>query len=262
LSLVKACINSILNKTLYNNFEIILVDNNSDDPLCLEYFRVLNAHPKIRVLSYPKPFNYSAINNFAVKHARGEVVGLINNDIEVISSSWLDYMVSLVQFADVGCVGAKLLYGDGRIQHAGVVMGYGGGAGHAHKYFPRWHHGYLNRLAATNEFSAVTAACLLVKKKDYLAVDGLNECDLTIAFNDVDFCLKVLQLGKRNIYCAEAELYHHESISRGADNTKEKQLRFANELKYLQDSWKNYIENDPAYNSSLTLSRENFALKE
>ncbi|WP_460312409.1 glycosyltransferase family 2 protein [Aliiglaciecola aliphaticivorans] len=261
--LVKNCIESIISKTNYCNYEILLVDNNSDDADALAYFEHLDQNEaKVRVLKYPFDFNYSAINNFAVEHANGSVVGLVNNDIEVITSDWLDFMVGHVLREDIGCVGAKLLYPDNRIQHAGVVMGYGGGAGHAHKYFPRYHPGYLNRLIASHNFSAVTAACLLVKKSDYLAVNGLNETDLTVAFNDVDFCLRILSLGRRNLYCAEAELYHHESISRGLDDTAQKRARFESELVYLQDTWKAYIEHDPAYNPNLTLKRENFSLKE
>ncbi|MFT2091634.1 glycosyltransferase family 2 protein [Paraglaciecola sp. 2405UD69-4] len=259
--LVKACIESILNKTTYPNYEILLIDNNSDEPESLSYFAEINQHPKIRLLEYPHPFNYSSINNFAVSHAKGSIIGLVNNDIEVISENWLSSMVGWVLKDDVGCVGAKLLYADGRVQHAGVVLGYGGGAGHAHKYFPRYHPGYLNRLAATGNFSAVTAACLLVKKDDFDTVGGLDEI-LQVAFNDVDFCLKVLSLGKRNIYCAEAELFHHESISRGFDDTPEKQARFSRELTYLQTTWANYIQHDPCYNPNLTLSRENFAIRE
>lgn len=261
--LVENCINSILQKTTYLNYEIILVDNNSDDPESLAYFAQLNVQqPKVKVVKYPKPFNYSAINNFAVAHASGDIVGLVNNDIEVISEDWLTHMVGHVTRTDIGCVGAKLLYPDGRIQHAGVVMGYGGGAGHAHKYFPRYHPGYLHRLHATNSYSAVTAACLLVKKVDYLAVGGLNESDLTVAFNDVDFCLRVLTLGKRNLYCAEAVLYHYESISRGLDDTPSKRARFEKELDYLQTTWASYILADPAYNLHLTLRHENFSIKE
>jgi GT2 family glycosyltransferase len=260
--LVKACIESILNKTSYMSIEILLIDNNSDESDSLEYFAQLNKHPLITLLKYPHPFNYSAINNFAVTQARGEIIGLVNNDIEVITPKWLAYMVGHVMREDIGCVGAKLLYADGRVQHAGVVMGYGGGAGHAHKYFPRYHSGYLNRLAATGNFSAVTAACLLVKKNDFLAVGGLNEKELSIAFNDVDFCLKVMELGRRNLYCAEAELYHHESVSRGHEDTKEKQQRFQSELNYLKINWASYIANDPAYNPNLTLKRENFAIRE
>ncbi|GAB5380421.1 MAG: hypothetical protein Alis3KO_25610 [Aliiglaciecola sp.] len=260
--LVKTCIDSIIEKTSYKNFEILLVDNNSNEPESLDYFSEINRHEKINVIEYPFPFNYSSINNFAVGHAKGSIIGLINNDIEVISPDWLTYMVGHVCRPEIGCVGAKLLYPDNRIQHAGVVMGYGGGAGHAHKYFPRYHAGYLHRLGASNNFSAVTAACLLVKKRDFLAVNGLDEENLSVAFNDVDFCLKVLELGRHNLYCAEAVLYHHESISRGADDTKEKYDRFQSELAYMQHRWKKYIDQDPAYNPNLTLRRENFAISE
>jgi GT2 family glycosyltransferase len=261
--LVQTCINSIVSKTTYTHYEILLIDNNSDDPEALEYFESLQkSETNIRVLRYPYLFNYSAINNFAVKHAKGEIIGLINNDVEVISPNWLGDMVGHTQREDIGCVGAKLLYPDNRIQHAGVVMGYGGGAGHAHKYFPRYHSGYLHRLVATNNFSAVTAACLLVKKSDYELVNGLNESNLTIAFNDVDFCLKILSLGRRNLYCAEAELYHYESVSRGLEDTKEKQQRFQSELNYLKTNWASFIKHDPAYNPNLTLKRENFSIKE
>lgn len=258
--LVKQCVESIFHSA-YDNYEIILVDNNSDDLESLEYFESLNAHPKIRLLEYKKEFNYSAINNFAVEQANGEVIALINNDIKATDNFWLDNMVSHVMREDIGCVGAKLLYEDGRIQHAGVVLGYGGGAGHAFKYFPRYHPGYIKRLLVSQNYSAVTAACLLVKKADYEAVKGLNEKDLSIAFNDVDFCLRILQLGKRNLYCAEAELYHYESASRGLDIEPKKRRRFNNELKYLQQKWGKYIKHDPAYNPNLTLKRENFSPK-
>lgn len=260
-NLVENCLNSILVNTTYENYEILLIDNNSDDLASIEYFQQVNTLPKVRVLKYPYSFNYSAINNFAVKHARGEVIGLINNDVEVITSNWLALMVGHVLRQDIGCVGAKLLYPDGRIQHAGVVMGYGGGAGHAHKYFPRYHPGYMNRLAATNNYCAVTAACLLVKRGDYEAVGGLNE-NLAVAFNDVDFCLKVRELGRRNLYCAEAELFHHESVSRGFEDTIEKQTRFFNELEYLKKKWSSLMADDPCYNQNLTLKRENFSIKQ
>ena len=260
--LVKECIDSILNKSTYQNYEILLVDNNSDEPESLAYFEELSQHEKIRVLKYPHPFNYSAINNFAAQQAKGEVIGLINNDIAVITPDWLEYMVGHALREDIGCVGAKLMYGDDRIQHAGVVLGYGGGAGHAHKYFPRYHPGYMNRLIASHNYSAVTAACLLVKKSLFEAVGGLNETDLTVAFNDVDFCLRVRAQGVRNLYCAEAELYHHESVSRGLDVSKEKMARFNAELDYLKSNWSEIIEHDPAYNPNLTLRRENFSIKE
>lgn len=260
--LVKTCIESICQKTDYQNYEILLIDNGSDETDSLRYFESLSHFSNIRVLAYPGPFNYSAINNFGVKHAKGSIIGLINNDIEVINSQWLCYMVGHASRENIGCVGAKLLYANGRVQHAGVVLGYGGGAGHAHKYFPRSHPGYLRRLAATNNYSAVTAACLLVKREHFDAVGGLNEQYLAVAFNDVDFCLKVAELGVKNVYCAEAELYHHESVSRGSDFTPEKAARFAAELDYLQTAWKGVIKRDPSYSENLTLKRENFAIKD
>ena len=259
--LVKACIESIREKTLYKNYEIILIDNGSDEAESLEYFESLKTISNIHVVEYPGPFNYSAINNFGVTHANGQIIGLINNDIEVIKPDWLTYMVGHAIREDVGCVGAKLLYSDGCIQHAGVVLGYGGGAGHAHKYFPRYHPGYMKRLLATQNYSAVTAACLIVKKEKFLEVGGLNERDLAVAFNDVDFCLRVRETGVRNIFCAEAELYHHESVSRGLDIAPEKAARFNRELDYLRTQWKDYINHDPAYSPNLTLKRENFSIK-
>ncbi|WP_273346594.1 glycosyltransferase family 2 protein [Alteromonas australica] len=260
--LVRACIDSILEKTVYQNYEILLIDNGSDDSESLSYFSELERHPKIRVLRYPGEFNYSAINNFGVQYAKGSLIGLINNDIEVIKPSWLTTMIGHALREDIGCVGAKLLYSDGRIQHAGVVLGYGGGAGHAHKYFPRYHPGYIKRLIATQNYSAVTAACLVVKKSLFHKVGGLNEKDLAVAFNDVDFCLRVKETGVRNIYCAEAELYHHESVSRGLDHAPEKAARFNKELAYLRTNWVSYIKSDPAYSPNLTLKRENFSVKE
>jgi GT2 family glycosyltransferase len=262
MELVKACIDSILQKTTYYNYEILLLNNGSDDLNCINYFYKLDKHPKIRLINYDKAFNYSAINNFAAKHAKGDVLALVNNDIEVISPNWLQDMVNHVLRDDIGCVGAKLLFSDDRIQHAGVVMGYGGGAGHAHKNFPADHYGYMNRLIASHNYSAVTAACLLITTKDFWAVGGLNEQNLAIAFNDVDLCLKVLQLGRRNLYCAEAMLYHHESVSRGHEDTPEKVLRFNGELTYLQSTWQYMIDADPAYNPNLTLRRENFGIKD
>lgn len=259
--LVKACIESILEKTRYENYEILLIDNGSTEQESLAYFEQIARHPKVRLLKYDHPFNYSAINNFGVKQAKGEVIGLVNNDIEVITGDWLTYMVGHALRKDIGCVGAKLYYSDDRVQHAGVVMGYGGGAGHAHKYFPRFHAGYLNRLVATHRFSAVTAACLIVEKDIFEKVGGLNET-LAVAFNDVDFCLRVRELGYSNIYCAEAELYHHESVSRGLDVTPEKAARFNSELNYLQNRWALVIKNDPAYSPNLTLKRENFSTKQ
>ncbi|MBW8190738.1 glycosyltransferase family 2 protein [Neiella marina] len=262
LKLVKTCINSILEKSDYDNFEILLVDNQSDDSASLKYFEQLNQHPKIRVLRYDQPFNYSAINNFAVEQAQGEIIALVNNDIEVIDGNWLTEMVSHAVRPGVGCAGAKLFYSDNTIQHAGVIIGYGGVAGHAHKHFPMHHPGYMNRLQAVQNFSAVTAACLVVKKDIYHQVGGLNERDLTVAFNDVDFCLKVQAAGYRNVWTPYARLYHHESVSRGSDQSGAKLKRFEAEINYMKTTWKTDILPDPAYNPNLTLKREDFSLPE
>tara|TARA_R110001583_G_scaffold152016_1_gene303815 strand:+ start:15862 stop:18756 length:2895 start_codon:yes stop_codon:yes gene_type:complete len=258
--ITKQAIDSILEKTTYLNYEIILVDNNSNDLTALAYFEELKLHDKVTVLRYPFPFNYSAINNFAVKEAKGHIIGLINNDIQVITPEWLTEMVSHAQRQDIGCVGAMLYYPNNTIQHAGVICGLGGVAGHSHKYFPREHPGYFYRLKLVQNLSAVTAACLLIKKEIFNEVNGLNEKDLTIAFNDIDFCLKVQSIGYRNLWTPYAELYHHESISRGAEDNPEKIKRFNKEVDYMKNRWKTDIIADFSYNRNLTRVREDFSL--
>ena len=263
LPVLKQCVDSILAKTTYRNYEILILDNQSVEPETLAYFEELSALPNVRILQYDAPFNYSAINNFGVQHARGELIGLVNNDIEVISPEWLSEMVGHARRPQVGCVGAKLFYGDGRIQHAGVVVGLGGLAGHVHKFLPTNASGYMNRLQSTQAFSAVTAACLLVRRETFEAVGGLNERHLQVAFNDVDFCLKVQKAGFRNIWTPHAKLYHHESISRGIDNTREKRARFERESKYLRAAWSEYLASpgrDPYYSPFLTHIGEDFSL--
>ena len=256
----KQAIDSILNKTTYAHYEILLVDNNSDDPKALAYFDELSQHEKITVLRYPHPFNYSAINNFAVQHARGEVLGLINNDVEVIDGGWLTEMVSQAMRPDIGCVGAMLYYPNDTIQHAGVVIGLGGVAGHSHKHFLRDSNGYFFRLRLVQNSMAVTAACLLLRKTTFDEVGGLNERDLTVAFNDVDLCLKVHKAGYRNLWTPYAELYHHESISRGREDNPEKIARFKREVDYMLNTWHTNTLFDPYYNPNLTIERENFSI--
>ncbi|MFA0056413.1 glycosyltransferase family 2 protein [Vibrio echinoideorum] len=258
--ITKQAIDSILNKTSYPNYEIILVDNNSTEINALNYFDEVCKHEKVTVLRYPLPFNYSAINNFAVKEAKGDIIGLVNNDIEVINAEWLNEMVSHVLRKDIGCVGAMLYYPNETIQHAGVICGLGGVAGHSHKHFPRHHPGYFRRLELVQNYSAVTAACLLVRKSVFNEVQGLNEKDLTVAFNDVDFCLKVQSAGYRNLWTPYAELYHHESISRGAEDNPEKIARFKQEIKYMQSTWNTRDVADFAYNPNLTKNFEDFRL--
>lgn len=258
--LVKQCVESILERTDYINYEIILIDNGSDDQESISYFAKLREHPRIRVLRDDRPFNYSALNNKAVSEVHGDFVALINNDIEVINSNWLSEMVSLAIQPGAGAIGARLWYPDDRLQHAGVILGVGGVAGHSHKFLSKGRLGYFARPQLIQGMSAVTAACLLVRKSIYEEVGGLNEVDLKIAFNDIDFCLRVLEQGYQNIWTPHAELYHHESASRGHEDTPEKQARFNAEVRYMQERWGVKLQNDPAYSPNLTLEHEDFSL--
>lgn len=259
LKLIKQCIESILKETSYPNYEILIVDNGSDDPATLQYFRELESE-RVRVLRDDRPFNYSALNNAAVKVARGELIGLINNDIEVISPEWLSEMVSHALRPDVGAIGARLLYPNKTLQHGGVVLGVGGVAGHSHKHLANHQHGYFGRANLVQSFSAVTAACLVIRKTIFEEVGGLNEADLQIAFNDIDFCLRVREAGYRNVWTPYAELYHHESATRGVEDTSEKQARFNKEVHYMKQRWGDQLLNDPAYSPNLTLDHEDFSL--
>ncbi|MGR5134658.1 glycosyltransferase family 2 protein [Vibrio alfacsensis] len=259
--LVKQCIDSLYRLTTYPHFEVLLVDNGSDDANALAYFAHLTEQGKVRLLNYPHPFNYSAINNFAVTQAKGEHLVLMNNDIEILSPNWLSEMVGHLARPNVGCVGAKLYYPNGTLQHAGVITGLGGVAGHSHKHFPGEHPGYFKRLQLTQDLSAVTAACLGVRKAVFEQVGGLNERDLTVAFNDVDFCLKVDQAGYRNIWSPYMEMVHHESISRGHEDTPAKQARFAKEIEYMKQTWGDRLLDDPHYSQWLTLDREDFSYR-
>ena len=260
LKLLRQCVQSILNKTTYANFEILIVDNGSNDAATLRYLKGLSADNRIRVLRDDRPFNYSQLNNTAVLQARGDVLGLVNNDIEVISPDWLTEMVSHAVRPGVGAVGARLWYADNTLQHAGVVLGLEGFAGHVHRYLPRGNVGYCGRAALTQSFSAVTGACLVVKKSSYLQVGGLNEVDLPVACNDIDFCLKLLKAGYRNLWTPWAELYHHESSTRGFDDTPEKLARSKKEVAYMWQHWGDMLRNDPAYSPNLTLDASDFGL--
>lgn len=259
--LTELAVRSILNKTEYSNYEIIIVDNGSVEKDALEFFENIQKETsKVRVLRYNQPFNFSAINNFGFKHARGNIFGLVNNDVEVISPDWLTEMVRHAIRPDIGCVGAKLYYGNNTVQHAGVILGIGGVANHSHKHFPKSSSGYFARLMTVQNYSAVTAACLLVKKEIYEKVGGLNEEHLPVAFNDVDFCLKVKKLGYRNLWTPYAELYHHESVSRGAEDNPEKIARFNSEVSFMMDKWGAELKSDNFYNENLTKVREDFSL--
>jgi glycosyltransferase involved in cell wall biosynthesis len=260
VDLLRACVESILRKTTYTNYEILVVDNGSDDPAALRYLDELKLKSRVRVVRDNCPFNYSAINNSAVKLARGEILGLLNNDLEVISPDWLSEMVSHALRKDIGAVGAKLWYSNDTLQHGGVLLGVGGVANHAHLKILRGMHGYFSRASLIQNFSAVTAACLVIRREIYDAVGGLNEKNLQVAFNDVDFCLRVREAGFRNIWTPYAELYHYESASRGFEDTPEKQVRFNGEVQYMKDHWDEILLNDPAYSPNLTLNLADFSL--
>ena len=261
LELLQNCIESIIEKTKYLNYEILIVDNDSIEAKTLEYFQYLeNQFEKIRILKCKGEFNYSAINNWAVNQARGQIIGLVNNDIEVISPEWLTEMVSHAIRPEIGVVGAKLLYPDYTIQHAGVVIGIGGVAGHSHKYFSDNSHGYFSRLKVVQNYSAVTAACFIVRKEIFTEAGGLDQMNLKIAFNDIDFCLKVSKAGYRNLWTPYANLFHHESISRGTEDTPEKQARFNQEVEFMKTKWGNLLQCDPFYSPNLTLVHEDFSL--
>lgn len=262
--LLKTCIESIRDKTDYPRYEIIVVDNQSSDSETLRYLQALSqAHgegPVVRVLRFDQPFNYSQINNFAVQHAEGQVLGFVNNDIEVISPGWLTEMISHANRPQIGCVGAKLYYPDNTLQHAGVVLGVGGVAGHSHKYFPQSSHGYFGRLRTIHNVSAVTGATLLVRREVFDQVGGFDE-GLQVAFNDVDLCLRIRAAGYRNLWTPYAELYHHESKSRGSDDSPEKAARFNQERDFMIHRWGHALQADPFYNPNLTLAHENYGLR-
>lgn len=259
--LLDVAVTSILQKTRYPNYEILILDNGSVEAETLAFFeQIQRQDSRVRVLEYDHPFNFSAINNFGVEHARGSVVGLINNDVEVINDDWLDEMVGHACRPDIGCVGARLYYSNDTLQHAGVILGLGGVAGHSHKHFHRDHPGYFHRLQLVQNLSAVTAACLLVRKDVYTAVGGLDGSNLQVAFNDVDFCLRVQETGLRNLWTPYAELYHHESVSRGQEDSPEKIRRFQGEIRYMQERWGKLLRSDPYYNPNLTLDREDFSI--
>ncbi|MFX1695366.1 glycosyltransferase family 2 protein [Paraburkholderia sp. A1RO-1] len=260
VELMRTCIGSILTRTTYSNYEIIIVDNGSDDPAALEYFASLTTDRRVRVLRDDSPFNYSSLNNRAVEAARGDVIGLINNDIEVLAPEWLSEMVSIAVQPGVGAVGAKLLYPDDTLQHAGIVLGIGGVAGHANKRGRPPHRGYFGRTALIGSWSAVTAACMVVRRNVFVEVGGLNETDLRVAFNDVDFCLKLKAAGYRNVLTPYAELYHHESATRGYEDNPEKRARFRSESDYMRRRWSDWLKSDPAYSPNLTLQHEDFSL--
>lgn len=251
LDLLKPAVESILNKTSYQNFEILIINNNSEKAETLDYLKRINSG-KVKVLDYTHPYNFSKINNFAATKAQGSILVLMNNDTEVISPDWLTEMLSLALQPGVGIVGAMLYYPNNTIQHAGVVLGIGGVAAHVYAGFPKDAQGYFNNIKTVRSVSCVTAACLMVTRSAFNAVNGLN-IDLAVAYNDVDFCIKVREAGYRLLFTPYAELYHKESATRGKDDTPVKLKLFHKETDYMINKWKNLLLEDPFYNPNLSL---------
>lgn len=258
-ALVEACVKSVLRKTQYPNFEILLIDNGSNEPESLRAWKRLEKLG-VRVIRDEGQFNFSRLNNFAASEAKGELLCLLNNDTEVITPDWLNTMVSHALRPGVGAVGARLLFPDATVQHAGVILGLRGVAGHAHYTFPEWLPGYFGRALLTSTFSAVTGACLVVRRDLYQEMGGLDQEHLAVAFNDVDFCLKLSHKGHRCVYAADAVLIHHESVSRGEEDDPVKVARLKQESDVMYARWGHLIQNDPFYSPNLTLDAPDFGL--
>jgi len=257
VDLLDQCISSIKDISTYKNYEIIVLNNGSVEEKSLTYFDDISRKGVI-VVNDELPFNYSRINNLAFSYSSGDQVCLMNNDIEILTPDWMEEMLSFSQSSDVGCVGARLWYPDDTLQHGGVILGLGGIAGHSHKYLEKGAVGYFGRAALPQALSAVTAACLMIKASIFREVNGLDE-GLSVAFNDVDFCLRVREAGYRNVWTPYAEMYHHESASRGTEDTPEKQARFNGEIAFMKNRWGDVLAKDPFYSPSLTIEREDFS---
>ena len=257
---LRKCLDSILPKTTYPNFEIVLIENGSKEHETFELYEQLKDNPKIHLVKWDHPFNYSSMNNWAAEQANGQVILFLNNDIQVINADWLEQMLQFAIRPDVGAVGAKLYYPDGTIQHGGIVIGIGGIAGHAHKYFPKNHPGYFRQLVLPHNVSAVTAACLMIRKEVFEEVNGFDK-NYPRAFGDVDLCLNVLQKGYLNVWTPYAELYHYESKTRGKYDKEEKKRTLSEEIEWFKLKWSGILEHgDEYYNPNLTLSSEDFRI--
>lgn len=253
---LRRCIQSVLQKTTYPNYEILIVDNGSDEPALSEYYRELQEHENIRVLHYDRPFNFSAINNYAAGQATGRYLVLLNNDIQIITPGWMEEMMMYVQREDVGAAGAMLYYPDRTIQHAGIVLGLGADriAGHAFYRYPKGTVGYMGRACYAQDMSAVTAACMMVRAEVYREVGGMDE-SYPVAFNDVDFCLRIRRTGRLIVWTPFAEAYHYESRTRGRDDgTEARKIRFREDCRRFAEQWKDVLEQgDPYYNPNFSL---------
>ena len=259
---LRRCMDSIDQKSSYKNYEYIIVENNSTDEKTFQYYKNLEEeNPKAHVVYWDKEFNYSAINNYGATFAKGEYILLLNNDTEIINETCLEELLGYCMRSDVGAVGARMYYEDDTIQHAGVVIGFGGIAGHCFVLQPRGTTGYCHRIICAQDYSAVTAACMLVKKSAFDEVGGLTE-ELAVAFNDIDFCMKLREAGYLIVYNPYAELYHYESKSRGLEDTPEKVARFNKEMQIFERRWPDILRNgDPYYNPNLTLKSQDFSLR-
>lgn len=258
---LQTCLESLKKNTSYQNFEIIIIENNSTTEEIFRYYKELSKDPRIHLLRWGKEFNYSAINNFGAAHARGEYLLFLNNDVKSIDSDWMEEMLGVCQRPEVGGVGAKLIYPDNTIQHAGCVIGMGGIAGHMFVDMPADRTGYLHKASLLQDMSAVTAACLMMKKEVFEQAGGFTE-DLAVAFNDVDLCLKVRKNNHLIVYDPYAKLYHMESKTRGAEDSKEKVRRFQTEIEYMRCHWIDILKNgDPYYNKNLSLTKWNYSLR-
>ncbi|MGO9013517.1 MAG: glycoside hydrolase family 99-like domain-containing protein [Dissulfurispiraceae bacterium] len=261
VDLLKTCLESVAQLTSYPSYEIVVIDNQSESHETFRYYDELKEAGRVRLLQYSEPFNFAAINNYAVKEAKGDHLLFLNNDTEVITPDWIEQMLMYSLRKDIGAVGAKLYYPDGSIQHAGVIVGLGGVAGHSHKYFSRASAGYFSRLEIVQNLSAVTAACIMVRRDVFDEAGGFDE-SFSHAFNDVDLCLKIRQKGYLIVFTPYAELYHHESKTRGYEDSAEKQERFKGEIALFRQKWRHFLEQgDPYYNPNLTLDKEDFSIK-
>lgn len=258
---LKKCMESIEKKSAYRNFEFVVIENNSTEEETFSYYKEIEKKENVQVVYYKGGFNFSKINNFGAKYAKGEYLLLLNNDTEIITPECLQELLGYCMREEVGIVGAKLCYDDDTIQHAGVVIGFGGMAGHAFIESSRFDTGYMGRIMCAQDYSAVTAACMMTKKSVYDAVGGLTE-SLEVAFNDIDYCLKVRERGKLVVYNPYAELYHYESKSRGMEDTPEKVERFNSEVAKFCERWEDILQKgDPYYNPNLTLDKADFSLR-
>lgn len=263
ISTLEVCLNSIKKLTTYNNYEIIIVENNSEEKETFEYYKKIDGKDKIKVIYYPeKEFNYSKIINFGVRNSTGDYIVQLNNDTELLTPNWLEEMLGYAQREDVGAVGVELLYPDKTIQHAGIIIGIGGVAGHVFKNIPYGNHGYFSKDAMIQNLSAVTAACIMTPKSIYDDVGYMDE-GFKVAFNDVDFCLKIREKGKLIVYNPYVQFLHYESKSRGFEDTPEKQKRFKLEIDRFQEKWKEALEKgDPYYNINLRLDNDQCAIRQ